>query len=124
MSECNGSFRSKSWSSFLFLVLDFWLAWSFLSTCLLDTDTGQESVPHRSSLALVSLSLDTVVVCEVDELEEDVERSISCLDGVMGVEEGNLEEELVDKPGTTIRTKFSVLHCVRIPLKLNVVFDR
>ena len=25
------------------------------------------------------------------------------------------EEELVDKPGTTIGTKFSVLHCIRIP---------
>ena len=34
---------------------------------------------------------------------------------VMDVEEGKLEEELVDKPGTTIGTKFSVLHCVRIP---------
>ena len=28
----------------------------------------------------------------------------------MDVEEGKLEEELVDKPGTTIGTKFSVLH--------------
>ena len=33
----------------------------------------------------------------------------------MGVEVGNLEEELADKPGTTIGTKFSVLHCIRIP---------
>ena len=33
----------------------------------------------------------------------------------MDVEEGKLEEELVDKPGTTIGTKFSVLHCIRIP---------
>ena len=31
----------------------------------------------------------------------------SCLEGVMDVEEGKLEEELVDKPGTTIGTKFS-----------------
>ena len=29
-------------------------------------------IPLRSSFALVSLSLDTVVVGEVDELEEDV----------------------------------------------------
>ena len=50
------------------------------------------------------------MVGEVDELEEDV----GC-QGVMDVEEGKLEEELVDKPGTTIGTKFSVLHCVRIP---------
>ena len=49
---------------------------------------------------------------EVDELEEDVGWSISCLEGVMDVEEGKLEEELVDKPGTTIGTKFSVLHCI------------
>ena len=54
------------------------------------------------------------MVAEVDELEEDVGRSISCLEGVMDVEEGRLEEELVDKPGTTIGTKFSVLHCLRI----------
>ena len=33
----------------------------------------------------------------------------------MEVEEGKLEEELVDKPGTTIGTKFSVLHRIRIP---------
>ena len=44
---------------------------SFLSTCSLDTDTGWESIPLRSSRALVSLSLDTVVVGEEDELEED-----------------------------------------------------
>ena len=49
------------------------------------------------------------MVGEVDALEEDVE-SISCLEGVMDVEEGKLEDELVDKPGTTIGTKFSVLH--------------
>ena len=53
------------------------------------------------------------MVGEVDDLEEDV-GSISCLEGVMDVEEGKLEEELVDKPGTTIGTKFSALHCIRI----------
>ena len=45
---------------------------SFRSTCELDTDAGSESVPHMSALALVSLSLDTVIVGEVDELEDDV----------------------------------------------------
>ena len=55
------------------------------------------------------------MVSEVDELEEDVGWSISCLEGVMDVEEGKRKEELVDKPGTTIGTKFSVLHCIRIP---------
>ena len=38
-----------------------------------------------------------------------------CLEGVMDVEESKLEEELVDKPRTTIGTKFSVLHYIRIP---------
>ena len=33
----------------------------------------------------------------------------------MDVEEGKLEEELDDKPGTTIGTKFSVLQIIRIP---------
>ena len=36
----------------------------------------------------------------------------------MDVEEGKLEEELVDKPGTTIGTLFSVLHCIRILFEL------
>ena len=42
------------------------------STCELDTGTGWESIPLRSSLSRVSLSLNTVVVGEVDEPEEDV----------------------------------------------------
>ena len=45
---------------------------SLCSTCSLDTDTGEESFPLRSSLALVSLLLDTLVVGDVDELEENV----------------------------------------------------
>ena len=78
MSEHNGSPRSISWFSFLF-------GFGFLvglgnngsprairSTCELDTGTGWESIPLRSSLSLVSLSLHTIVVGEVDELEEDV----------------------------------------------------
>ena len=57
---------------------NFWLVWStgplrsFRSTCELDTDAGSESVPHTSAFALFSLSVDTVIVGEVDELEEDV----------------------------------------------------
>ena len=65
-----------------------------------------------SAFALFSLSLDTVIVGEVDELEEDVGWSISCFEGVIDVEEGKLEEKLADKPGTTIGTKFSLLHCI------------
>ena len=63
----------------------------------------------------ISLSLDAVVVGEEDEIEEDVERCFSCLEGVIEVEGWELDEELVDKPGTTIGTKFSVLQYVRIP---------
>ena len=36
----------------------------------------------------------------------------------MGVEVDKLEEELADKPGTTIGTKFSVLHCIRKPFSM------
>ena len=83
--------------------------WMSISTCLLDTVTG--SIPHGSPRAyLATLSLDTVedvMVGEVDELEEDVGWSISCLEGVMDVEEGKLEEELVDKPGTIIAICFT-----------------
>ena len=39
----------------------------------------------------------------------------------MDVEEGKLEEELVDKPGITIGTKFSVLHN-RIPFLVSCGF--
>ena len=76
MSEYNGSHCSKSWSSFLFC-FGFLVGLvngsprSFLSTCLLDTAAGWDSIPHKSSRALVRLSLDTVVVGEADELEED-----------------------------------------------------
>ena len=80
MSECNKSLRSESWSSFVFgfgflVGLINGSHRSFLTTCLLDTDTGKESTPHKSSRAPVSLSLDTVedvMVGEVDELEKDV----------------------------------------------------
>ena len=76
ISEYNGSLRSNSWSSFS-LVLDFWLAWStglpVLSfelvhlTQILGQNLSTQIFPAR-----VSLSLGTVVVGEVDELEEDV----------------------------------------------------
>ena len=40
----------------------------------------------------------------------------------MDVEEGKLEEELADKPGTKIGTKFSVLHCIGIPFLMRCGF--
>ena len=53
-------------------------------------------------------------VGEEGEDEEDDEEWLSCLEGVFEVYE-DPEDEL-DKPRTTIRTKFSVLHIIRIPL--------
>ena len=52
-------------------------------------------------------------VGEEGEDEEDDEEWLSCFIGVREVDE-DLEEEL-DKPGTTIGTKFSVLQTIRIP---------
>ena len=72
---------SPFYRGFIFiLVLGFWLAWvttglavlSSLQHVNLTQGTGWESIPLRSSLSRVSLSLNTVVVGEVDELEEDV----------------------------------------------------
>ena len=91
------------------------------STLKLDTGTGEVSLSVRSSLSRVSLSLDVAVVGEEDELEE-VEQCLSCLEGVIDVEERKLEEELVDKPGTTIGTKFSVLQIIRIPFLMRCGF--
>ena len=49
---------------------------------------------------------------EEDEDEEDDE-SLSCFEGVFEIDD-DPEDEL-DKPGTTIKTKFSVLQGIRIP---------
>ena len=83
MSEHKGSPRSISWFSFLFgygflvglvnscssgIPEGHGSPRSCISTCELDTGTGWESIPLRSSRALVSLSLNTFVVGEVDEL--------------------------------------------------------
>ena len=79
MSEHNGSLRSIVVSSSFGLVFLVGLGANkgssrsiISSTCELDTGTGWESISLRSSLSRVSLSLNTVVVGEVDELEEDV----------------------------------------------------
>ena len=53
-------------------------------------------------------------VGEEREDEEDDEERLSCFIGVREVDE-DPEDEL-DKPGTTIRTKFSVLQIIRIRL--------
>ena len=69
------------------------------------------SLSIRSPRSRVWISL---TVSEEDEVEEDDEEWLPCLESVLEVDE-DPEEELVDKPGTTIGTKFSVLHGIRIP---------
>ena len=56
------------------------------STLKLGTGTGEVSLSFRSSPSRVPLSLDVVVVGEEDELEEDVEQYLSCLERVIEVE--------------------------------------
>ena len=48
-------------------------------------------------------------------MRKTLDDQFPALKSVMGVEVGKLEEELADKPGTTIGTKFSVLHRIRLP---------
>ena len=110
---------------FLLCVLDFLLVWSTTvcpvsSSTLVDTSTGEKSFSIRSPLSRVSLSVD-VVFGDEDELGVDVEHWLSCrLESVLEVDE-DPEDEL-DKPGTTMGTKFSVLHCIRIPFQMRCGF--
>ena len=69
------------------------------------------SLSIRSSRSRV---LESLTVGEEDELEEDVEQRLPCLESFLEVDESDPEDEL-DKPGTTIGTKFSVLQGIRIP---------
>ena len=117
MSEHNGLPRSILGS--FSLVFEILLAWfttgcTVLSSTLVDTVTGEASLLVRSSLSRVSSPLN-VAVGDEDELEPDVEQWLSCLEGVLEVDWQEPEDGLADKPGTTIGTKFSVLHCIRIP---------
>ena len=59
-------------------------------------------------------------VGEEGEDEEDDEEWLSCFIGVLEVDE-DPEDEL-DKPGTTIGTKFSVLQIIRIPFLMRCGF--
>ena len=73
MSEHNGSPRSFSWFSFLF-GFGFWLAWSTGRTVLSvqRVNLTQMLDGNLSHSGLPVLYCLTVVVGEVDELEEDV----------------------------------------------------
>ena len=70
------------------------------------------SLLGASSLSRTDIS---PTVGEEDEVEEDDEEWLSCLEGVFEADWSEPEEELVDKPGTMIGTKFSVLQIIRIP---------
>ena len=89
-----------------------WISSGFpnLSSTNSDTGTGEMSLLGASSLSRTRIS---PTVGEEGEDEEDEEERLSCFIGVRKVDE-DAEEEL-DKPGTTIGTKFSVLQIIRIP---------
>ena len=85
-----------------------WISGGFpdLSSTNSDTGTGEMSLLSTSSLSRTEIS---PTVGEEGEDNEDEEEWLSCFKGVREV-----DEEL-DKPGTTIGTKFSVLQIIRIP---------
>ena len=75
------------------------------------------SLLGASSLSRTDIS---PTVGEEDEAEEDDEEWLSCLEGVFEVDED--PEDEIDKPGTTIRTKFSVLQGIRIQFLMRYGF--
>ena len=98
-----------SWSSFLF---SFGIS---IGSC--NNSSGVSEMYGFRRACLSSLSLDSIAGWWS-------ERSISWPDGVVGVEVDELEE-VVGKPGTAIGTKFSVLHCIRMPVLMRCgFFDR
>ena len=91
------------------------LAWSssglpVLSSTVSDAGTGEMSLLSASSLSRTEIS---PTEGEDGEDEDDEHERLSCFIGVSEVDE-DTEEEL-DKPGTTIGTKFSELQIIRIP---------
>ena len=75
-------------SPFLVVVFVFLFVFGFLVGLVNSCSSGipEEHGSPRSCLSTHSLdTVEDVVVGEVDELEEDVGRSISCLEGVMDV---------------------------------------
>ena len=58
------------------------------------------SLSIRSSRSRVLVSLN---VGDEDELEEDVEQWLSCLESVLEVDESDPEDEFADKPGEALR---------------------
>ena len=70
------------------------------------------SLSIRSCRFRVLVSL---TVGEEDQLDEDVEQWLSCLESVLEVDESDPQDDFAEKPGTTIGTNFSVLQGIRIP---------
>ena len=110
-----------SWYPF-YLFLDFcWLGFHQVSLIYQstnsDTGTGEMSLLVTSSLSRTDKS---PTVGEEGEDEEDDEERLSCFINVLEVDE-DPEDEL-DKPGTTIGTKFSVLQIIRIPFLMRCGF--
>ena len=104
---------------FGFCFLLAWVSTGFpvLSSTELDTGTGEMSLLIASSRSRTGIS---PTVGEEGEDEEDDEERLSCFIGVLEVDE-DPEDEL-DKPGTTIGTKFSVLQIIRIPFLMRCGF--
>ena len=96
-----------------------WISSGFpdLSSTNSDTGTGEMSLLGASSFSRTGIF---PTVGEEGEDEED-EEWLSCFMGVRKVDE-DAEDEL-DKPGTTIGTKFSVLQIIRIPSLLRCGFS-
>ena len=111
LNSCNHSGISESHGLPRSIVVSFWLVFGIsfawissgfldLSSTNSDTGTGDISLLGASSLSRTGIS---PTVGEEGEDEEDEEEWLSCLKGVLEVDE-DAEEEL-DKPGTTIGTK-------------------
>ena len=114
MSESSHGFpRSIVVSSlfvFQFLLACFSSGFPDLSSTNSDTGTGEMSLLGASSLSRTEIS---PAVGEEGEGEEDEQERLSCFRGVLEVDED--PEDKLDKPGTAIGTKFSVLQIIRLP---------
>ena len=120
VSANKGSPRSLLGS--FFFGFGFWLAWSISgrpdpSSTVVDTVTGEMSLSVRFPRSRVWISL---TGGDEDEVEEDDEHWLSCLEGVLEADED--PEDEFDKPGTTIGTKFSVVQGFRIPFLMRCGF--
>ena len=122
LNSCSHSGISESPHGFLrsfgvFFLFVFWVSLARVSTGfpVLSSTNSDIGIGEKSLIGTTSLFRTRIwpSVGEVDVVEEDDEEWLSCLEGVFEFDE-DPEDEL-DKPGTTIGTKFSVLQIIRIP---------